>query len=215
MLTGTALNRDDLSGWVRAIYQYLMLDREATVDDVAQSFDEHLVSDKWFPRIADLVPLVEKRVLARQEVSRRATAQREAVAAPELESGAVDYSAWYTRDLPPGYDYAEDPHWQAGIDLMASAVKAKGDLGPMGNMVRDLAQRMERHEPVGFQGASKEREVVCPACKGARYVRLGGWDGHPEQIGEPGSKYVMCKVCCPYGTYSEQAEREAARKAAR
>lgn len=191
-----------------------MVDREGTLEDVFGAAEEHTNASPFFPTIADIGPLVEKRVIARREQQMIVAAQRDAIPLPQLDSGDVDWSNVRTADLPPGYDYSQDPHWQAGIALMTRAVETKDDLGPIGNMARELAQRMDENRGVGFQGVSKPREIVCPSCRGARYVRLGGWDGHPNDIGHPGSKFIRCGTCCPGGQYSERAERDAARKAA-
>ena len=208
-----SMPESEIRNWIRLYRGFLMVEYEGTIQDVFDAAQEWLTESRFFPTVKDLVPGIEARVVARREREMKAAAQDAAVALPELESGNTDYQDIRTADLPPGYDYADDPHWQAGIDLMARAVEAKGDLGAVGNLARDLARKREQNQSVGFQGASKPRELTCPTCNGARYLRLGGWDSHPDDIGNPSSKYVMCRTCCPHGEYSERAERDAARRA--
>lgn len=207
----------EIERWAGMYRAFLMVEREATVGEVFRAANQWLSESQYFPTVANLAPLVSEIVSARHHRESLSQAQRQAVppSLPEPdESTAPDYANTRTADLPPGYDYADDPHWQRGIELMHAATKTKADLGPIGNMARDIAQRFEANQRVGFQGASRAREITCPTCNGARYLRLGGWDGHANAIGNPESRFVMCRTCCPNGRYSEQAERDAARKAA-
>jgi hypothetical protein len=135
------LNRDDLNGWVQACWTYLMLERDGTVEDVAQAFHDHLAAEKWFPRIADLTWRVEALVKKRLDSASTRAAYHEPPPLP-----VRDWSKVPTHRLPFNYDYTKDPHWQTGIALMSRAVKAKGDLGPMGNMAREMAKKMGMDE---------------------------------------------------------------------
>lgn len=205
----------EIERWAGMYRAFLMVEREATVTEVFRAANQWLAESQYFPTVANLAPVVSEIVSERMHLESTTRAQQDAVPVPELPAPVeMDHANTRTADLPPGYDYADDPHWQAGIRLMHAATETKADLGPIGNLARDIAQKFEANQRVGFQGASKPRELVCPACQGARYLRLGGWDGHANDIGNPGSKYVMCRTCCPNGRYSEQAERDAARKAA-
>lgn len=187
------------------------MDREATVDDVAIAFRDHIAEQKWFPRIADLVPRVEERVLRRREAEIQAAAQEHAIPLPADANGDVDWSKVSTADLPPGYDYAKDPHWQKGLDMLMGRVEEQGPMASgLGVMIRRLDQR--RHQ---FQGASKERVVACPTCKGARYLRGAGPDPVNVKAAEAESRYIKCPTCCPGGQYDAEAERTAIRKSAR
>lgn len=142
MLTGTALNRDDLSGWVRACWTFLIQEREATIDEVEQAFHDHLAAEKWFPRIADLVPRVETLVKKRLDLESTKAAYREL----EPKTGLYDWSDVPTWHLPDDHDWNNDPHYQRGLALMAKVVAAKGDLGPLGNMAREWAQRKQERD---------------------------------------------------------------------
>ena len=204
------LSKADIARWAKMYQDFLMIEREATIDEVFAVCNDWLGTSRFFPTVADLAPLVEQRVIARREVAMRSAAQREAVALPELPSGDVDWSKVRTADLPPGYDYSQDPDWQRGMDALAPVLDGKpAPPGSLAALVADIARRREANASLGFQGAAKAREIACPDCAGARYLRIGGWDGHPDQIAKPGSNYVMCRTCCPNGRYSEQAERDA------
>lgn len=203
------MERAEIDRWARMYRGFLMVARGGTLADVFAAANEWIGASSYFPTVANLAPLVERRVAARREAEAVARAQREAEPLYELRAGGErDQAHTPTRDLPPGYDYSQDPHWHAGLDLLLGRAEQRGPLAAgLGQLLRDLDRRRR-----AFQGASKPRELVCPACQGARYVALGGWDGHPNDIGQPGSRYVRCPVCCPGGRYSAAAERDAVRR---
>ena len=209
------MERTEIQRWANMYRAFLVIERGATLDEVFKVANDWIGDSRFFPTVADLAPAVEQLVSERHHREESARAQDAAVPVPELPAPTnQDHTNTRTADLPPGYDYSTDPYWLRGIELMDTATITKADLGPIGNMARQMAQRFEENQAIGFQGASKPRELTGPACNGSRYLRLGGWDGHPDDIGKASSRYVMCRVCCPHGEYSERAERDAARKAA-
>lgn len=119
MLTSTPLTASDLDGWIRSLWLYLMVEREATVNEVARAFHDHLAADKWFPRIADLTWRVEAMVHKRQNLAATNAAFRDPQPVPELPDGDVDWSKVPTWRLPFNYDYTTDRHWQLGKAMEA------------------------------------------------------------------------------------------------
>lgn len=200
---------DQTLEWATMYEKSLMSRPGATLSDVFAAAWEWVESSRWFPTVSDLVPLVDKRIAARRDAESIAAAQRNATPVPALE-GESDYEHVRTADLPPGYNYAEDPHWQRGIEMLQS-FRESGQSDGLG--LAPLLDQLDRNRT--FQGASKPREVACPTCRGARHVRLGGYDpmvgGQKPIMGHAGSRYVMCPTCCPNGYYSEDAERDAIR----
>lgn len=204
------MDDDQITTWAHSYHDSLMGAGRATLDDVFTAAGRWLEESRWFPTISDLAPLVDAIAAPRREAEAAAAAQAKARPAPALD-GEPDYSHVKTADLPPGYDYSQDPHWQHGLDLMLGRVEATGPLADgLGAMLVKIDERRQ-----GFQGASKARDTSCPACRGARYVRTGGWDPAQGLMGTGESKYIRCPVCCPGGIYDAAAERKAAIEHAR
>ncbi len=204
----SGMSDSEIGRWALMYRAFLMVERKATLDDVFTVARTWLAHSRFFPTVGDLASPIEGHVAARLRAEEVAQAQVAATPVAMLD-GVPDYAAMPTRDLPPGYDYAGDPHWQRGLKRF-QALKAEGAHSSWGQALANIPASAP-----GFQGATKARTLDCPDCKGARYLRLGEWDaGRGEHFGRLGSHYVACPTCCPYGTYDPQAERAAAQAAA-
>lgn len=193
-----SMTRDQISQWAALLRTALMADREGTLDDVFDSAAEWLSDSRFFPTIADIGPLVERRVIARRESAIIESAQRSATPLPRLESGDVDWSNTRTADLPPGYDFSQDEDWQKGQALFDRLYENKSEPGPLARTVLDIKRRMDEQGSAGFQGASKPAQPRCRRCGDAGWLRTGGGFNpslNPDTMGTPGSHVIRCPHC--------------------
>lgn len=208
------IDKEQIRMWAN-LYQSMLIDhRAATLDEVFAAAAEHIAGSRFFPTIAELAPLVERMVSERQEREARA-AQQERVASVAALSGQVDPSTKATHELSPGYDFSKDPHWLRWTAHIAAVREGTEEPGPWTAFCLEIDRKRQANESVGFQGSSKAGSAVCPRCQGARWLSTGGYDPLNTVMGRDGSNYVACPTCCPGGTYSPAAEREALYKARR
>lgn len=196
--------------WARA-YETMLLSRSGvTIYDVFAAASEWVESSRFFPTVSDLIPLLDRRVSERAARESAARAQERAEPIGELPAGDRRFEHVRTADLPPGYDYSQDPHWQRGMDALRTFYESRQV--DEHAWIPALAEIDRRRQENGFQGASRPAERACPRCGGARYLRVGGWDAHGVQMGTEGSHYIKCPTCCPQGQYSEEHELAAIRR---